>query len=40
MLAFFFGLLPKLRDFINSDDCIGKNTSKSIRLKPFNKQNI
>ena len=30
--SFFFKLLPKLHDFINSDDCIGKITSKSIRL--------
>ena len=26
------GELPKLSDFINSDDCIGKVTSKSITL--------
>ena len=32
--SFFFKLLPKCSDFINSDDCIGKITSKSIRLKP------
>ena len=32
--VFFFKLLPKLIDFINSDDCIGKIISKSIRLYP------
>ena len=38
MFGFFFAvlfkLLPKISDFINSDDCIGKITSNSIRLKP------
>ena len=33
--AVFFKLLPKFfTDFINSDNCMGKITSKSIRLKP------
>ena len=32
--AVFIISLPKLREFINSDDCIGKLTSKSIRLYP------
>ena len=32
--AFFFKLLSKFRNFINSDDCIGKIQSKSIRLYP------
>ena len=31
---FFFKLFPKLSDLLNSDDCIEKNTSKSIRLYP------
>ena len=31
--VFFFKLLPKFSGFINSDDCIGKITSKSIRLE-------
>ena len=36
---FFFKLLPKLSDFINSEDCIGKTKSKSIILySVFNKQ--
>ena len=36
--AVFFKLLPKFDDFINSDDCIGKMTSKPIRNFPvFNK---
>ena len=36
----FFKLLPKFSDFINSVDCIGKITSKSIRLYTvFNKKN-
>ena len=32
----FFEILPKLSDFVNSDDCIEKkkNISKSIRLYP------
>ena len=38
MSGFFFAvfeeILPKFRDFVNSDDCIGKSTSKSIRLQP------
>ena len=29
-----FKLLPKLSDFINSDDCIGKIASKYITLCP------
>ena len=33
--AVFSNLLPKFRDFINSDDYIWKITSKSIRLYPF-----
>ena len=32
--AFFFKLLPKFSDLKYSDDCIGKITSKSFRLKP------
>ena len=32
-------LLPKFSDFINSDDCMGKITSKSVRLYPvFNQK--
>ena len=31
---FVFKLLPKFKDLINSDDCIGKITLKSIRLYP------
>jgi len=31
-LRFFFELLAKFSDFVNSDDCIGKITSKSIGL--------
>ena len=31
---FFFKLLPKLIDFINSEDCIGKITPKTIKIKP------
>ena len=31
---FFFKLLLKLTGLLNSDDCIGKIISKSIRLKP------
>ena len=34
ILTFFFKLLPKFSDLINSGDCIGKITSKSIRLYP------
>ena len=30
----FFKLYPKFTDFTNSDDCIRKTTSKSIRLYP------
>ena len=30
--VFFFKLLPKLNDFINFDDCIGRITTNSIRL--------
>ena len=33
-MALFYRLLPKFSDFINSDDCIEKITSKSIRLQP------
>ena len=33
-LTLFFKLVLKFSDFINSDDCIGKITSKSIRLYP------
>ena len=32
---FFFELLQKFNDFVNSDDCIGKITSKSISLYPI-----
>ena len=32
--GFIFKLLSKLSDFINSDDWIGKITSKSVRLEP------
>ena len=31
---FFFEILQKFRDFVNSDDCIGKSSSNSIRLQP------
>ena len=34
-LHFFYRLLLELSDFINSDDCIGKISLKSIRLYPF-----
>ena len=27
-------ILPKFNNFVNSDDCIGKITSKYIRLQP------
>ena len=30
----FKEILPKFSDFLNSDDCIGKITSKSITLQP------
>ena len=33
-MHFFFKLLPNFTDFENSDDSIGKITSKSIRLQP------
>ena len=36
----FFKLLLKFSDFVNSDDCIGKITSKSIRLFFFIKKKI
>ena len=40
-LQFFFKLLPKFSDFINSDNCIEKITSKPIRLYPvFIQKNI
>ena len=32
--SFFFKLLSKFRDFINSDECMRKITSKSIRIYP------
>ena len=32
--AVFFILLPKFTDFINSDNCIGKITLKTIRIYP------
>ena len=32
--VFFFEILPKFSDFVNSDDWIGKITSKSIKLYP------
>ena len=37
MFLFFFLLeiLQKFNDLVNSDDCIGKITSKSIRLQQF-----
>ena len=28
-------LFPKLSDFVNSDDCIGKITTNSIKLQPL-----
>ena len=31
----FFEILPKFIYFVNSDDFIGKITSKSIRLQPL-----
>ena len=30
----FFKILPKFSEFVNSDDCIEKITSKSMRLQP------
>ena len=30
----FEEILQKFRDFVNSDDCIGKSSSNSIRLQP------
>ena len=30
----FFDILPKFSDFVNSNDSIGKITSKSIRIQP------
>ena len=33
-LCSFFLLLPKFTDLMNFDNCIGKITSKSIRLYP------
>ena len=33
-IAVFFDMFPKLSYFLNSDDCIRKTKSKSIRLKP------
>jgi len=33
-LAVYFKLLPKLSNFVNSDDCVGKIPWKSIRLYP------
>ena len=38
--AVFYEILPKFSDFINSDDCIGKITSKSMRLQPVFIQKI
>ena len=35
MLDFFFNYLRSLAIFINSDDCIGKIASKSIKLFSF-----
>ena len=32
--SFFFKLLQEFTDFINSDNCIGKIASKSIRIDP------
>ena len=32
-LAVFFEIVPKFSDFVNSDDCIGNITPKSIRLQ-------
>ena len=32
-IAVFIAILPKFSDFVNSDDCMGKITSKSIRLQ-------
>ena len=34
-MLLFFLLLQQFSDFINSDDCIGKITQKSINLYPF-----
>ena len=28
--SFYFELIPYFRDFVNFDDCFGKNTLKSI----------
>ena len=39
LAVLFFKLLPKLSDFIYSDDCIEKITSKSARLYPVFIQN-
>ena len=36
----YFKLLPKLSNFSNSDDSIGKTTSKSIRINPAFKRNL
>ena len=33
--VFFFEIVPKFCDFVNSDDCIGKILSESIRLQTF-----
>ena len=30
MLSFFFEILPQFSDSVNSDDCVGQITSKSI----------
>ena len=30
----FFQILPKFTDFVNSNECIGRITSKSMRLQP------
>ena len=32
--AVLFDILPKLNDFVNPNDCIGKITCTSIRLQP------
>ena len=41
-IVFFAGfkkILPVFTEFVNSDDCIGKITSKSIKVQPAFIQN-
>ena len=33
--VFFFEILPKFSIFVNSDDCSGRMTPKSIELQPI-----